>query len=369
MQSWKDDPRSATNPLFNENKLKFGVFGLNSGHQIMTKAPNRYVADWDRTDAAAAACDKLGIETLVSLMGWFGNPEHEPFTWASALSARYRNPTFISTLHMPLMHPTFVAKAAATIDKISGGRFAINVVAGANPGTMSPFGVGLEDHETRYAHAAEFMELLKRLWTDETHFSFSGRFYNISKALSNPKPIQHFPPVMNAGTSGRGKDFACKYADLVFTLLEPDMEDARAQIAEYKNYAREQYQREIQVWTHGYTVIRETEKEAEEFLNFYAVEHADTEMITAWVKALGASSETDDPVKLARMHSHWAAGNGTRLVGTADQVADKMTKLANMGLDGILWNTIEPENLLAIAGRELLPQLEANGIRKPFKKV
>lgn len=367
MKSWKDDPRSETNPLFNANKLKFGVFGLNSGHQIMTLAPDRYVADWDRTDACSAVADRIGIEAIVSLMGWLGNPEHEPFTWAAALSARHRNPSFVSTMHMPLMHPTFVSKAAATIDKISNGRFALNMVAGFNPNTFAPFGGVLMNHADRYDYAAEFMDLLFKLWTEESHFAFKGRFFDIDKALSDPKPLQKFPPIMNAGTSGRGMQFACKYADLVFTLLEPDMDDARAQIAEYRRVAREDYGRDIQIWTHGYTVIRDTTEEAEAFLNHYAVEHADNATIAGWLKALGAASQSDDPVKLARMNSHWAAGNGTRLVGTPDQVAERMSELSSIGLDGILWNTIEPENLLDIVGRALLPRLEANGVRLPFK--
>ncbi len=364
--SWKDDARAATNPLFNENALKLGVFGLNSGHQIMSTAPDRYVADWVRADATAGLVDHFGLEALVSLMGWIDHPEHEPFTWASALGARHSRPAVVATMHMQLMHPTFVAKAAATIDLVTNGRFAMNMVAGANPATFAAFGEALQDHQTRYAHAAEFMELLFKLWTEERPFAFSGHFFDIPKVVSKPRPIQQFPAIFNAGMSGRGRQFACKYADIIFTLIDDDDGVARAQIAEYKRIAREDHGRDVQVWAQGYPVIRDTRAEADAFLHYYTVEHANTAQIDAWVKAMGAGAQEDmDPAYFARMHSRWAAGNGTALVGTPDEVAEELRRLSQLGLDGVLLNTMEPEAAVTAVGEQLLPRLEALGLRKP----
>ena len=362
-----DDPRSATNPLFNDNKLKLGLFGLNAGAQIMSLAPDRYVGDWDRVDGIAATVDTLGLEAMVSLMGWMGDTELEPFSWAAGLTARHSNFCAISTFHMPIMPPTFVARAAATIDRISHGRYGL-IVAGFNPHTFAAFGAKALPHDGRYEHATEFMELLRKLWTSEEHFSFEGQYFNIPRVRCNPLPIQQLPPIMNAGISGKGQDFACKYADLVFTLLEPDRDAARAQIAHYKKRAREEFGREVQVWTHGHIVIRDTEREANDFLDYYAVEHADRDRIAEWLKALNVADAThDDPEKLKRLHSGWAAGAGNRLVGTAEQVAEELGRLSDIGLDGIIWNTIEPETLLGHVASGLLPALEAMGYRKPFR--
>ena len=298
-------------------------------------------------------------------MGWDVQPELEPFTWAAALSARHAHPAMVTTMHVQLNHPTFVAKAAATADRVSKGRFALNIVAGANPATFKAFGASIENHETRYAHAAEWLKLTRLLWSSEAPVSFEGRFYKVDGVVSLPKPIQQFPPIMNAGTSGRGREFACQNADIVFTHIPADLTEIKTQISDYKRYAREAFDREIQIWTHGYTVIRDTQKEAEEFLNYYAVEQADRARVEHFIKVAGASAQSTSAEERWKFDRNWAAGGGYGLVGSMEQVADILCGLSEAGLDGILLNTIEPETMLDHLGRGVLPRLEAAGVRAP----
>jgi dimethylsulfone monooxygenase len=363
--SWRDDPRQATHPLFNDNTLKLGLFGLNAGTQAMTLAPDQYVAEWDRCSNIIGVADRLGLEAMVSLVSWGAKPELEPFTWATGLGAQHKKAAFVSTMHVQLNHPTFVAKAAATVQNITHGRFALNIVAGVNPDTFRAFGAPMEDHETRYAHAAEFLEFLKRLWTEEAPFDFEGRFYAVKRAVSIPRPSYGLPPIMNAGTSERGRHFAAKYADLVFTHVEADMDDARVQLAELKALARHEYQREIQIWTHGYAVIRDTQAEADDFLRYYAVDHADHERVARWVKAIGENAQSASQAEKWKIARNWAAGGGVDLVGTPESIADKLQGLSRAGLDGILLKSIEPERMLEHFGRSVLPRLERAGLRKP----
>lgn len=365
--SWRDDPRQATNPLFNDNALKLGLFGLNAGTQAMSLAPDQYVAEWDRCSAIVGSADRLGFEAMVSLISWGAKAELEPFAWATGLGAQHPNAAFVSTMHVQLNHPTFVAKASATAQAVTHGRFALNLVAGTNPDTFRAFGAAMEDHETRYAHAAEFIELLRRLWTEGAPFDFSGRFYRLTKAVSLPQPRFGLPPIMNAGTSERGRHFAAKYADLVFTHVEADMDAARAQLTSLKELARREYDRDVQVWTHGYAVIRETQPEADAFLQYYAVDQADTERVARWVKTLGENAESRSAADKWKISRNWAAGGGVELVGTAERVAEKLRALARAGLDGILLKSIEPEAMLERFGRDVLPRLEQAGLRKPAK--
>lgn len=355
-----------THPLFGPNTLKLGLFGLNSGTQAHTLAPEQYVADWDRCAAIADLADRLGFEAMVSLVSWGAKPEFEPFAWATGIGARLSRIAVIATMHVQLNHPTYVAKAATTVQEITHGRFALNLVAGTNPDTFRAFGATLEDHETRYAHAAEFMELLQRLWRDDAPVDFDGRFYRVQGVRSLPKSRFGPPPIMNAGTSERGRAFAAKYADLVFTHVEADPAAARAQLAAVKDVARREYGREVQVWTHGYCVLRDTLGEAEDFLRYYAVEHADRERVARWVKTLGENAESQSAAERWKVSRNWAAGGGVELVGTPETVAAKLQTLSDAGLDGILLKSIEPERMLTAFGGEVLPRLERRGLREPI---
>ena len=76
------------------------------------------------------------------------------------------------------------------------------------------------EHDTRYDHAAEWIEVIKLLWSREEDFDYEGKFVRVSKGFAMPKPIQKpFPALMNAGGSEKGRHFAAKYCDIAFVVL------------------------------------------------------------------------------------------------------------------------------------------------------
>jgi alkanesulfonate monooxygenase SsuD/methylene tetrahydromethanopterin reductase-like flavin-dependent oxidoreductase (luciferase family) len=98
-------------------------------------------------------------------------------------------------------------------------------------------------------HAAEWLEIIRRLWVAEDEFDYQGRFFNIIKGFHQPKPIQKpFPPIMNAGNSATGARFAAKYADMVFTSIAEDADDETTiRISAQRAVGREEFGREFQV--------------------------------------------------------------------------------------------------------------------------
>ena len=94
------------------------------------------------------------------------------------------------------------------------------------------FGRNIMEHDIRYEYAAEWIEIMKLLWTREEEFDFEGKYLRVTKGFSMPKPIQKpFPPLMNAGSSGKGRDFAAKYADMAFIHLDPNDLDKTRRIS------------------------------------------------------------------------------------------------------------------------------------------
>ena len=372
-------PRTATNPIFNDNRFKLGLFCHNASIMQMSTAPEKYVPTWENARALAGLCDRYGLEAIVSFAGWRGpmtdNPKHrahreyETFTWCSAISAISTYPAVIATFHTQFTTPAFVAKATATIDHISGGRAGLNVVAGSSKTAFNQFGLGIEDHVTRYDHTEEFIDVMKRFWSSEKEFDHDGKFHKVVQGLSWPKPLQMpNPPLVNAGISDRGRAFACRHADIAFTHMRGSEDDWRTMIAGYKTTAEKEHKRQMQVWTHGYVVVGDTEKEASDYLRYYAEQQADKPWIDTWVAEIGEDAKTLRPEQMINMSRNWAAGGGYGLVGTPDMILDKIDRLSRAGLDGLMMTALEPLEMVDRFGSKVIPLMEQAGLRKPYRR-
>ncbi len=74
------------------------------------------------------------------------------------------------------------AKQATTVDHISNGRFALNIVCGWFAPELEMFGAPIMEHDTRYDYAAEWIEIMKLLWTREEEFDYEGKFLQVPRA-------------------------------------------------------------------------------------------------------------------------------------------------------------------------------------------
>ncbi|MBL8648390.1 MAG: LLM class flavin-dependent oxidoreductase [Sphingosinicella sp.] len=376
MKSWKDDPRAATNPLFNDNKLKLGLFALNGIGISMTTAPEALNANWDESIAVSKAADEAGFEANVPYARWRGFVEDEPghrsgnvmdcYTWAAATSQLTKRSGVFSTSHVPTIHPIAAAKQCATIDLISGGRFGLNVVAGWNKPELDMFGAPMKEHDDRYAQAAEWIDIIQQLWSRDEAFDYDGQFYTIKKGISLPKPKQKpFPPIMNAGGSDRGRAFAAKYADMAFIIVKSeDPDEIRAEADLYRRTAREEYGRDLQIWSYAYVVQRDSEKEARDFLNYYAVQYGDDKALDGWMHLQGMHTQLMSKEAMEAMRFRFKAGNGGfELVGTADQIAERLQLLSKGGIDGVLLGWVGYEDGINRFTQHVMPRLVQAGLR------
>jgi alkanesulfonate monooxygenase SsuD/methylene tetrahydromethanopterin reductase-like flavin-dependent oxidoreductase (luciferase family) len=368
------------NPIFGENRMKLGIFGFNGRAPSHTILDELYVPRWpDIVDIGTAAC-AAGFEALVPFARWKtgGAPNllpagyrdvYDPFIWAAGLGQATRHPAVMATAHMSLMHPIIVAKQGATIDQVSGGRFALNVVAGWNEPEFRMFGGALEGHTDRYAQAGEWLEVLTRFWQQQEDFDFEGQYYTIRKGESLPKPQQApMPPIMNAGGSDKGRAFAAKYADLCFTLVKGDApEAAAADVSGYRDLARRDYGRGIQVWTIAYVIQRDTEQEARRYQQ-HIIENADITSVDAMMAMLSAQSQMMSAEAFQAMKNRYICGaGGFPLVGTADTITDTLRRLAGAGIDGVMLCWVDFADGLARWNRDIMPRLEQLGLRHTFR--
>jgi alkanesulfonate monooxygenase SsuD/methylene tetrahydromethanopterin reductase-like flavin-dependent oxidoreductase (luciferase family) len=240
---------------------------------------------------------------------------------------------------VPTIHPILAAKQGMTVDHISGGRFALNVVTGWHKPEIEMFGAPLLEHDQRYALAAEWLQIIKRLWTEDEPFDFEGSYYKVEGAVCRPHPLQRpHPVIMNAGGSEAGRHFAAKECDVAFVI--PDAHDAdsmRARVDHYRRLAREEYGREIQVWSYAYVVQGDTEQDARDYLRHYVDELGDWEAADNLVGTMGMNAQTLPAEVLQDMKRHFIAGwGGYPVIGTAEQVVEQLGVISRAGFDGCL---------------------------------
>ena len=341
--------RRETNPAFSTRKLKLGTFqtNLDSGC-VMSDLDGRLDISWPATVALAKLAEEMEFEALVPVARWHGfggatnpqGPGFEAYTWAAGIAASTRTPGVFATSHISLNHPIIAAKQSTVIDHISGGRYTLNIVTGWNQPEIDMFGTVMMSHEDRYACAEEWLGIIKRLWTQDEAFDHEGKFFKITKGYLAPKPIQRpYPAVMNAGASERGRYFACKHADLVFTVIRTGgLDEVRAHVQAYHTMARE-YGREIRVWTVANLVQGETEQEARDFYRHYVHERGDwqaaTNMIDVFAAEINARNIPSERLK-AYQEAFIAGWGGFPLIGTKEQIVDGLRDLSRAGLDGVL---------------------------------
>ncbi len=369
------------NPIFNGNKLKLGTFCTNTIAN-MTFVPELLQPTWKNTLAAALIADEAGLEAIVPIARWKGylddRPDHQSnavldvFTWAAAMAQATKNTCVFATSHAPTMHPILVAKQCATIDAIANGRFALNIVGGWNRREFDMFGINLMEHDQRYVYLEEWLRVLRRLWTDPGEFDEDTRYFHMKKAISRPQPLQKGGiPIMNAALSPVGMRFSAKNSDI--GLISPHgntPEEWQPQVENYKRMAREEFGREIQLWTNVAVVQRETKDAADAYLKRYAEEYLDNELMDSLMKTI--SKENNIPEgseRLAFMRKRMAVGAGHPMIGTAASLADELERISKIGIDGVILTWPDYVDGLKRFTREVLPILEKRGLRKPFAKT
>jgi len=168
--------------------------------------------------------ETLGFDFVLSPGIWRGRKgpsEHwmrslESLTTSAALLQGTNRISVFGTVHMTVYHPAVVAKIMTTLDQIGPGRVGLNLVTGSSYLDLSHVGLWRDglDHNERYDLADEWIQVVKRLWTEDI-VSHKGRFYELTEATMGPKPSR-LPPLANAGSSGRGFQFAVQNCDIAF---------------------------------------------------------------------------------------------------------------------------------------------------------
>lgn len=362
--------RRANVPVFNDQRLKLGIFAMNvSNGMIVSEIPTTYRLAWEHSREIVQRADRMGFEVALPVGRWagfggrmnFSAGSFETYTWAAGMAEATENIMAFATSHVSTVHPVMAAKQAATIDHISGGRFGLNLVMGWFRSEMEMFGGSILDHDERYRYGDEWLQVVKRVWTENEPFDFNGKYFSLKGVSGLPKPVQRpHPVVVNAGNSAAAHELTARSADICFAAV--DRLESITRATAVKEKARKEHGRRISLFGSALVVCRPTEKEAREFYQSI-LDQGD------WVAArnimghLGIETEKFGE-RLPRHFESFVAGWGINpVLGSPDQVVDQLRTYSDLGLDGLVLFFVDYNEELKFFEREVMPRLIQAGLR------
>lgn len=200
---------------------------------------------WREADALPEIEHAWLFDHLMPLGGDPNGPIFEGWTLLSALAAqtdRLRLGLLVTSNRF--RPPAVLAKVAATVDVVSGGRLDFGIGAGSRPShplaRREYDAHGLPFHDAAYAvgSLAEALTVIRRLWTETEPFDFHGNYIDLVGAYGSPKPVQEHPPIMIGGRSSGVLRIVAEHADL-WNIPGGDIDDVISRSALLDRYCSE----------------------------------------------------------------------------------------------------------------------------------
>lgn len=279
----------------------------------------------------------------------------EAWTTAAGLAA-ITNKIEIMTAVRPIYHnPAVIAKMAANIDQLSGGRFTLNVVSGWWSEEAKQYGGDFTEHDERYDRTIEFLEVLKGLWTEDT-FSYHGKFYQIENTKLAPKPIQQPNPILYAGgESEKGKQVISTLCD-AYVMHGGTVEEIQEKIGNMKSRRNSRDKEALQSFSMAaYVICRDSEGEALQELE--RITSIKDEKGYAGMKDFTSKSQLEQQVQI-KDYSVSNRGLRPNLVGTPEQIAERIIEYEKVGLDQLLLQCSPQLEELERFAKQVMPKVE-----------
>lgn len=340
-----------------------------SGGLVVSNIEQR--TDWsiDYNRRLAKAAEQNGFEYALTQIrftaGYGADNQHESVAFSHSILESTENLKVIAAILPGPWKPAVVAKQLATIDQLTNGRIAINIVSGWFRGEFDAIGEEWPDHDERYVRSEEFIRTLKGIWTQD-NYSFDGKYYQFKDYTLKPKPLQQpHPEIFQGGSSRAARDMASRVSDWYFTNGNT-VEGIKAQVDDIREKAKAN-NHHVKIGVNAFIIARDTEEEAQAVLQ-EIIDKANPEAVNAFgdaAKEAGAASPEGE--------GNWAKstfedlvqyndGFKTNLIGTPQQVAERIVALKAAGVDLVLAGFLHFIEEVEYFGEKVLPlvrELEA----------
>jgi alkanesulfonate monooxygenase len=311
----------------------------------------------------ARSAEQLGFDAaLTPTSSWC----EDAWVMTAALTQVTERFRFLVAFRPGLTSPTLAAQMAATFQRVSGGRLLLNVVTGGDDAEQRRFGDHL-DKEARYARAGEFLAIVRALWAGEA-VEFAGEHYQISGARIEPAPV--WPELYFGGSSAAAIEVAAAHADVYLTWGEPPA--AVAEKIERVRARADDLGRELRFGIRLHVIARETSAEAWAAAD-RLLAGLDPEQI-ARSQAVQRASQSEGQQRMTALHDGradsleiypnlWAGvglvrgGAGTALVGSHDEVCDRIAEYHELGISEFIFSGYPHLEEAYQVGEGVIPEL------------
>ncbi|SDS29628.1 FMNH2-dependent dimethyl sulfone monooxygenase [Nocardioides scoriae] len=353
--------------------LKFAYWVPNvSGGLVVSTIEQRTDWSYDYNKTLAQLAEDNGFEYALSQVRYMASYgaayQHESTSISLALALATERLKVIAAVHPGLWQPGVLAKFVASADQMTGGRMAVNVVSGWFKGEFTQLGEPWLEHGERYRRSEEFIRYLREIWTSE-HAELSGDFYRLHDFDLKPKPVdvpgRAHPEIFMGGNSTDARGMGGRVADWYF-MNGNTPEGIAEQVRDVSDVAQV-HGRSVRFGVNGFVVARDTEAEARDVLR-EIVDKADREAVEGFGSAVKQAGQSTGDKKGMWQDSEFADlvqyndGFRTGLIGTPEQVAERMLAYKRVGADLMLLGFLHYHEDVQYFGREVLPivrELEA----------
>ena len=325
-------------------------------------------ASLDYLTQIAHAADSLGYDGVLTPTG-----AHCEDAWivTAALMAQTQRLKFLVAFRPGLVEPVLAAHMASTFQHLSQGRLLLNVVSGGSDAEQRAYGDWLS-HDERYERAGEFLDIVRESWTGQ-ELGYTGKHYRVAGAALR-QPLTPVPRVYFGGSSDPALQLAARHADVYLSWGEP-VAQAAEKIDQVRKLAADTG-REVSFGLRIHVITRDTAKQAWEAADALIAALSDEEIALGQqrlrsVESVGQRRMLDlhngSRDKLLVAPNLWAGvglirgGAGTALVGSHDEVAERIAEYHDAGFDEFILSGYPHLEEAYSFGEGVIPLLTTSG--------